>query len=1246
MRRLWSSSKHGPTVKPQLLARERSIKHTSDLWAEAYRDLARDNMKLVTALDQLLSVQQTQPTVDHSHAPPRQLPTLDDLSWTASSSKEVEISKFIEARLTAMNDRKWRVRLGEHSIEVREQIDRIIKIILVAQDFVSSVASMDPVHAGLPWAGVCLLLPILTNDSKQRSAAMDGVEYVAKLIRRYAEIERLYLDDRKLRLSEDLRTTMTKLYRIILEFEARTACQFSRNTAHQAIRNVIAADGWDEILASVKQHDTECEILIRIIDVEDFRVRNERLEDLLTNQDQRVTELLCESRKQDELFQLHIIAELQQGRNEFNERHLNEDESKCHECFRTNDYEFDKEKNPDRIPGTCEWFLQHPRYQKWLGATGSSWLWVTADPGCGKSVLSRFLIDIFNPWSRTPSSGNVNPLDSMPSGVTGEAQIQSKLSKTVCYFFFKDDSEVSRSSTNALTSILHQLFTQKHDLLKHALLSFKENGSDLAKLFESLWKIFHAVIADPVAGEIIVILDALDECAEKSREALVRKLTSLFSNARQGASLKLLITSRPSTPIGDQLWRGNIDPASIQLMGENEAEMEAISVEIELVIRERIKQFEQLRRHRGIEDNACEALLQRLLQVENRTYLWVSLIFPELERCAGLSEKKLLHAVQTIPTTIDDAYKSILSRSTDLEEARQLLKMVLGAERPLTLDEMNIALSTTNGCCFVEDLDLEPPKSFRTTVRDLCGLFVNIRDSRIYLIHQTAKEFLLAYWTDSPSDCLLTSSWKHSLHPAECANLMTRICTVYLRFTEFETCPFVPGGRRWSALQEATNEYLEKHALLEYASLYWYQYSRFLEYDEYERMLYVCDSESQAFQTWFQINWSAKNAGTCHPKGFNAWMVAAYFDLGEAFERLVHMGVEVDSLDFHGRSALWWALEMGNWHSAYTLIKWFTSPNSIDAVDVLQMASSREHADVVEILLESWHVEGTTRASDGWTAFQRAANNGHTRVLGALRMNSNSDAIRQATDMALYQAAANGQIDTVRYLLDKNISLEARSADGETPLYRSVANSDIAITELLLQHGANPNTLTDNAWSGEGRGETALYRAVCEKDLKIVLLLIEHRAEIDAKSWGCETALYRGVAAMTGGGDDANMIVELLLKSGADINLRTGMGDTPLRRTMRAGHITMKCILEAFAASSGIDIVANTADPSSQPSFLKNEMKAQQISKIHRSELFDTVEITEIFELDDGPNRDFYRSWVCQSFFGIASELDRVRDDM
>ena len=39
--------------------------------------------------------------------------------------------------------------------------------------------------------------------------------------------------------------------------------------------------------------------------------------------------------------------------------------------------------------------------------------------------------------------------------------------------------------------------------------------------------------------------------------------------------------------------------------------------------------------------------------------------------------------------------------------------------------------------------ELEPEERFRVTLRDLCGLFVVIIDAKIYLLHQTAKEFLV-----------------------------------------------------------------------------------------------------------------------------------------------------------------------------------------------------------------------------------------------------------------------------------------------------------------------------------------------------------------------------------------------------------------------------------------------------------------------------------------------------------------------
>jgi hypothetical protein len=77
-----------------------------------------------------------------------------------TSKREKQMSALVAKKLAVMNEKQWRFNVGGKSVEVRDQVDRIVKIVLVAKDFISSAASIDPIHAGLPWAGVCMLLPV------------------------------------------------------------------------------------------------------------------------------------------------------------------------------------------------------------------------------------------------------------------------------------------------------------------------------------------------------------------------------------------------------------------------------------------------------------------------------------------------------------------------------------------------------------------------------------------------------------------------------------------------------------------------------------------------------------------------------------------------------------------------------------------------------------------------------------------------------------------------------------------------------------------------------------------------------------------------------------------------------------------------------------------------------------------------------------------------------------------------------
>lgn len=128
---------------------------------------------------------------------------------------------------------------------------------------------------------------------------------------------------------------------------------------------------------------------------------------------------------------------------------------------------------------------------------------------------------------------------------------------------------------------------------------------------------------------------------------------------------------------------------------------------------------------------------------------------------------------------------------------------------------MNIALAMNEGSRSLEELDLEPEDRFRTTVRKLCGLFVSAIDSKIYLIHQTAKDFLVKNDTiQSPTSGI----WKHSQESKESNLVLAEICILYLLFTIFESDLLIVD---YGDVQWHVNRYTNRHGLLDYSAKHW-----------------------------------------------------------------------------------------------------------------------------------------------------------------------------------------------------------------------------------------------------------------------------------------------------------------------------------------------------------------------------------------------------------------------------------------
>lgn len=112
-------------------------------------------------------------------------------------------------------------------------------------------------EASLVWAGVCVLLPVLTNPSAAEEANRDGLLYVASRSRYYVKLEHLLWPEnlRDPGLKAEFDAHIVDLYQHILEFQIKTVLRFYRKWLANMSRDVFRHDAWEELLTKIKDRE-------------------------------------------------------------------------------------------------------------------------------------------------------------------------------------------------------------------------------------------------------------------------------------------------------------------------------------------------------------------------------------------------------------------------------------------------------------------------------------------------------------------------------------------------------------------------------------------------------------------------------------------------------------------------------------------------------------------------------------------------------------------------------------------------------------------------------------------------------------------------------------------------------------------------------------------------------------------------------------------------------------------------------
>jgi len=164
----------------------------------------------------------------------------------------------------------------------------------------------------------------------------------------------------------------------------------------------------------------------------------------------------------------------------------------------------------------------------------------------------------------------------------------------------------------------------------------------------------------------------------------------------------------------------------------------------------------------------------------------------DLKKSTNTTPRAIKKKLESLPPDLPGVYMNILEKiqTKDQAAAQIILQWVVWAIRPLTLEEMRIAISILPHCSLSSMQD-DMEADLRQVLRLIFGPMLRIEaDTTVHLVHQSAKDFLmnmnlamardLADHHPPPHLCLLA---------AESNKKLAQSCLRYLSFDECEVGP-------------------------------------------------------------------------------------------------------------------------------------------------------------------------------------------------------------------------------------------------------------------------------------------------------------------------------------------------------------------------------------------------------------------------------------------------------------------------
>ncbi|KFY54785.1 hypothetical protein V497_07443 [Pseudogymnoascus sp. VKM F-4516 (FW-969)] len=606
----------------------------------------------------------------------------------------------VQKQISVMKQRQWVLQWDKKSIVIRDQAERIVKFVRTFSALGNAIANIDPIHVGIPWAGVCAVLTLVLNDSTQHQDALNGIEDISTIIGKYIAIEDIYVQSLEVNTYSESNAAFEKciinVYSSVLLFQVKAALHFHRRTMARTVSNIVKSVDWTELLSSIRKCDAEClamasmagtsnltsgissvsenilDIQQKWKDIEDIGAIVKKLEAGWENKQKNIEAMI------EWISEVQVGIEHERARTSLGERYWN----------------------------SGQWFLHGADFMTWKTSIHGSF-WLQGSVGTGKTSLASIVLNELIKSGENPSVG---------------------------FFYCRATGEVPNNPTAIFRSLVAQLaFTLDGDDVyplvrdwyqkeaKHYVTGSRLTISQCEDLLVRLMTL---------RGKTIILIDGIDECSAPME--LLRSLHTVWKNFPE---LKVFLTSRLDVEVSSIFHK----------IPTVQSEVSKTSDDIREYITQELHRKER-RNKKVITNELAERMTNILTKRAQGMFRWVEL---QLDLLIN-SERRIKYrkdfedrldqlehgSGQEVLDSLRETYDLIYARNTQGPYSRRVaekaLKWVLCAARPLKIWELGAAV-----CVDGED------KVKTDLIVSICSNFfiVDLRGF-VQLAHLSVREYL------------------------------------------------------------------------------------------------------------------------------------------------------------------------------------------------------------------------------------------------------------------------------------------------------------------------------------------------------------------------------------------------------------------------------------------------------------------------------------------------------------------------